>query len=225
MRARSEVWDDEAHVERLEELWAEGLSAERIASRLSIEFGARITRSAILGKISRLRARKSGSAPVSRLGMYANNSGGSGWTGKSAAQRKAERKKRREADRAKRRAEEEAKVKVAGLSRPVINRIPRDEIPDVVVPETERVQIADLRDNQCRYIFGDPKQTDHYYCHRSAEAGLSWCHVHASVVSETTNDRASRAPAGAFVLRRAIPARRGVNLPSGALRERQEEEV
>lgn len=47
------------------------------------------------------------------------------------------------------------------------------------VPVELRVQLQDTRDNQCRWIYGEPRSGHYHYCHLDRVRGLSWCENHA----------------------------------------------
>lgn len=140
-------------VELCRRLWAEGLSASQIASRLG-----GVTRNAVIGK-------------VHRLGLPAR-----------APRRPAQHRVRRispifrptrtQLSRAttprsdKRRSKAEIKAILASLP----------EIPSAL-----QVDLLDLQDHMCRWPIGDPRESGFHFCGRQKLGGVAYCTPHAGV--------------------------------------------
>lgn len=46
------------------------------------------------------------------------------------------------------------------------------------VPEGERRKLADLKENQCKWVYGDPQTADYHFCHLDRLSGKPYCHKH-----------------------------------------------
>lgn len=139
-------WNDE-RIAQLQDLWASGLSASQIADRLG-----EVSRSAVLGKIRRLRL-------PSRPTLSRRN----------ASQRSNQKTQPRIPTRVRTRPQ-----------RSPAWRYPVTPIDDA--DETERadlVPLLDLGRECCRWPIGDPKQPGFGFCGRKQLNGLSYCARHA----------------------------------------------
>ncbi len=167
------TWTDE-RVELLKKLWNDGLSASQIAG----EIGS-ITRNAVIGKVHRLglsgRARpQSAATPRPRKAPAARPTGPTmplhtlhtrGATALAPSpQREAE---------------------VAPSPQPL-------DLPDVVVPFSERVTIMDLKETMCRWPLGDPTTAEFRYCGTKSEVGTPYCQYHCRIAYQPSMDRRHR---------------------------------
>ena len=179
------TWTDE-RVELLKKLWAEGLSASRIAN----EIGG-VSRNAVIGKVHRLglsgrakekgssvpRPRKPASAPAAA--PVAATAARKPAVVRPAFPRPAARP-----------------VSVAGPAR----GIPIEEFDGVdgrafdptVLPECERVTIMELRDSMCRWPLGDPVTPEFRFCGSDAVLGLPYCPYHCSIAYQPAQERRHR---------------------------------
>lgn len=143
------TWDED-RTALLKRLWADGLSASKIADKL----GDGVTRNAVIGKVSRLKLagravtqkRKSGPRRVpenTRLKPVAKSR-------KSAWQRHLD-------------------------SQPV-NVEPIVEAP---IPEKQRRTVETLEAHDCRWPIGDPQEADFHFCGAKKLEGLPYCECHA----------------------------------------------
>lgn len=151
-------WTDE-RVESLKKLWAEGLSASQIASRLG-----EVTRNAVIGKVHRLGL--SGRATTSRIKTLRPR--------KSIARTKRQRMVRF--------------APAGGLgAREAFNPALYDQVAEVearqveelVIPLEERAYIQTLKESSCRWPIGDPQHEDFHFCGKNKLPGLPYCEFHA----------------------------------------------
>ncbi|MGB3720297.1 MAG: GcrA cell cycle regulator [Proteobacteria bacterium] len=149
-------WTDE-RVEQLKRLWAEGLSASQIASRLG-----GVTRNAVIGKIHRLGL--SGRATTSRTKSHRS------------------RPRPNTVPTAKR----TAKTRFAGVGNPALRALYQPEVESFVppaeeieIPVHERKTLQQLTESSCRWPIGDPQSEDFHFCNRTKVPGLPYCEVHA----------------------------------------------
>ncbi|HEX4893138.1 MAG TPA: GcrA family cell cycle regulator [Hyphomicrobiaceae bacterium] len=146
-------WNDE-RVELLKKLWAEGLSASQIATRI----GA-VTRNAVIGKVHRLGL--SGRATTSRVKTHRPR------TRPATVKRVAKPKFASVGNTALQRlyqAEAEPYV-------------PQAE--ELEIPVNERKSIQTLGESHCRWPIGDPQEAEFHFCGRNKVPGLPYCEHHA----------------------------------------------
>jgi GcrA cell cycle regulator len=147
------AWNDE-RVDLLKKLWADGLSASQIASRLG-----GVTRNAVIGKVHRL-----------------------GLSGRATTSRMKSHRPRARAQASKRLMKPRfANVGSAALrqlyladSEPYVP--PAEEL---VIPPSERKYIQTLTETCCRWPIGDPQHTDFHFCGKKKVTGLPYCEHHA----------------------------------------------
>lgn len=159
------VWTED-RVELLKELWTRGASATACALRLG-----GITRSAVIGKVHRLGLPGRTTVQTARRSFCASPQ---------------YRRKPRHA--LKPDAERVSKTN----HRAYIVQDPRpDSTPplDPIVPPEQRVGIAGLADNQCRWPIGDPQHADFHFCNLNKAEGKSYCELH---VRKSTDQPAVR---------------------------------
>lgn len=152
MHGHGNDWTEE-RVELLKKLYAEGLSAGAIAAELG-----GITRNAVIGKVHRL-----------------------GLSGRAdATERKRQGGRVQAAKLASRRVITARTVKSRRQERAVATRVA--DAPTELPPIGQRQSIATVREGQCKFPFGDPREADFSLCGGRALLGLSWCGYHARVV-------------------------------------------
>lgn len=147
-------WNDE-RVEALKKLWAEGLSASQIASRIG-----GVTRNAVIGKVHRLGL--SGRAPTSRTTTARPRP-------RIAAPRRPAAKPRF------------AAVGTTAM-RPSFQLEAEPYVStyeELDIPLKERKSLLDLTEASCRWPIGDPQHADFHFCNRSKIAGLPYCEFHS----------------------------------------------
>lgn len=179
---RSTVWKDPVYVQELLKLWAEGLSAKRIADRISVMSGQEISRNSVISRVDDLR-RKMGAAGPARREPGENM--------RSRQEARAAKNKRAEA-RARVAAQSGAdvvKLTAKAVRASWASTLPPSPKPDVKpwvdplemirVPEEKRVSVDGLRADQCRWPIGDPRDAGFHFCDREKVSGLSYCLGHA----------------------------------------------
>lgn len=163
-------WTEEV-ITDLSSMWTAGMSSSQIAAKLVNKYRDAFTRSAVIGKIHRLGLTRSPSM--------------------NSAARKTAAKKRHERERKATGALAPTRVRkpnsftvtspLTGLFVPG-RELPRAPIPVEDVPPADLVKFAALTDQQCRWIYGDPKEPSHGYCGKPVVPGLSWCPGHRARV-------------------------------------------
>lgn len=154
-------WDenDGAREKRLKALYAEGLSAARIARKMQADetpppegVAAKPSRNAVISKLHRL-----------------------GIVDPTAVRRDPRPKAPKPA---KPRAEREAPPKLPRFT--IDPYTPRD--PDYTPPMGQRIaRVADLEDGHCRWPLGDPRDDGFAFCGGKREVGVPYCRHHAIV--------------------------------------------
>ena len=160
-------WNDE-RVETLTRLWAEGLSASRIATELG-----GITRNAVIGK-------------VHRLGLSGR--------AKSPAAATPRPRKTRGHQQMIRVARPVARGNTA-LATAFDYEIETDpEVVDNVVPMGQRRSLLELTEHSCRWPIGDPGDADFFFCGGPTTTSLPYCAHHCRVAYQPANVRRDRKP-------------------------------
>jgi len=161
-------WTNE-RIELLQKLWLEGWSASRIARELACG----ITRNAVIGK-------------VYRLGLSGRVNARSGNGPASPPHQKAPRRP------APRRADSPQFAGNTALAfHPFVIAAPAPQtVRDVVVPISEPVTIAELRESMCRWPIGDPAQPEFRFCGAKKLPGQGpYCAGHAGIAYQTQHER------------------------------------
>lgn len=160
-------WTDE-RVERVKDLWKEGLSASQIAN----DIGG-VSRNAVIGKIHRLglSGRSSKPTPSART-----------------------RRERRAANAKPKAPKFQAKGNAAfralyngGEAEPYTP--PSEEL---VIPIKERRFIATIEAGECRWPINDPRHADFHFCGKKQVTGLPYCEHHARRAFQPPNTNGSR---------------------------------
>jgi hypothetical protein len=157
-------------VARLAEHFKEGLSISESATRLTEEFGIAVSRSAVVGKRHRwgliTGPQTSRQAQSTRSRMLAKR------------RPKSEFSVPRQA---KKPTTFTATSNKTGLF--VSGKVlPTAPMPVEDVPPVDLVKFADLSEQSCKWIYGDPKESSHGYCGKQVVPGLSWCSGHRTRV-------------------------------------------
>jgi len=164
------AWTED-RVEILKKLWAEGLSASQIASRLG-----GVTRNAVIGKVHRLglsgRATPSRSArPRPRKTRAPSHPGRSSvFTSAGNAALKADQS-------------------------PIAEPAPIDEpspIQELQIPPGERATILTLSESTCRWPIGEPGSDEFYFCGCKPAENMPYCEYHARIAYQPAQDRRRR---------------------------------
>lgn len=147
-------WNDKS-IARLAQLVASGMSAGRIAEALSKEFNARFSRSAVIGKVSRMGLQLTGHK-------------------KTAVARRATRAKRLVARQHRPRRETPPR----SVMMPVEVR-PRAQLPQRSMAET--VSFEDRQPGQCCWPFTFPGASAMRFCGHERLAGRPYCLPHDEI--------------------------------------------
>jgi len=191
-------WTDE-RVEKLKELWGDGMSASQIAKILG-----GVTRNAVIGKVHRLGLSNRGAAPG----------------GKSAPdEAKPAPKPAKPSHPAKAAAEPKEtvavpeEVKPAPLvvrTQPVIRDATQPRAPGLPTPEEQaaratlveiekmakRLDLMSLTERTCKWPIGDPTEESFHFCGLPSVAGKPYCEHHVAVAFQPMSTRRDRARAG-----------------------------
>lgn len=163
-------WTDD-RVELLKKLWAEGLSASQIAGQLG-----GVTRNAVIGKVHRLGL--SGRATTSRV--------------KSTRARKNKAGRTNAAPRLGLFSNSNSALRT--LSSPDGSKEEpfRSQYVELVIPEDERVDLVDLKENQCRWPIGDPQDKNFHFCGKPKSECGPYCEYHAQIAFQPLSRQGAR---------------------------------
>jgi GcrA cell cycle regulator len=185
-------WTDE-RVEKLKELWTEGMSASQIAKVLG-----GVTRNAVIGK-------------VHRLGLSNRGGGEEAKAAEAPKPAKAAAAKPAPAPAAK-----APKPETAPVPAPVQRRIPpqiRDatqpRAPGAPTPEEEaaratlveiekfakKISLLELTERTCKWPIGDPTEENFAFCGLPCVPGKPYCENHVAVAFQPMSSRRDRARA------------------------------
>ena len=157
------TWTDE-RVELLKKLWADGLSASRIASELG-----GVSRNSVIGKVHRLglsgRA-KSASASVPR-----------------------QRKPRVQHMMRIARPGVRGNTALAPMHVFETELEPEPTVVENIVPMGQRCSILELNESTCRWPIGDPSAADFFFCGGKTIEGLPYCGYHSRVAYQPVSER------------------------------------
>jgi GcrA cell cycle regulator len=173
------AWTDE-RVDVLKTMWLGGSSASQIAAALGD-----VTRNAVIGKVHRLglsgrgkptatatpRARKprtpsAGSSRPRRSTTSTRVSGGSMSMGATALKTD--------------------EMAVAELDQAPVAR---GRVDLVLVGESPKLSIQELKEDTCRWPVGDPLNDDFHFCGRSSLEAQPYCEYHCGVAFQAPNER------------------------------------
>ena len=82
-----------------------------------------------------------------------------------------------------------------------------DSTADQMIPIGQRKSLFDLRDDECRFVVGDPHEADYFFCAAPVAAGLPYCPAHAARCYHT---RSQMSLAEAEIYRRRKQFKRNV---------------
>jgi len=198
-------WTDE-RVEKLKELWAEGLSASQIAKALG-----GVTRNAVIGKVHRLGLSNRG-AVSSGATSTDGASGGSKAERKSSGGRSGAKSTASTGEiRAK--AKSEATESAAPASPVPVRTAPaiRDasvpRAPGAPTPEEEqarrtlaeiekiakKLDLLQLTERTCKWPIGDPTDDNFHFCGLASVPGKPYCEHHVAIAFQPMSTRRDRA--------------------------------
>jgi len=191
-------WTDE-RVEKLKELWGEGMSASQIAKAL----GA-VTRNAVIGKVHRLglsnRGATSGAQPADCEAKPVPKAAKPSRPEKVAAEPKEPVA-----------VPEEARLApVVPRAQPVIRDATLPRAPGLPTPEEQaaratlveiekmarKLDLMSLTERTCKWPIGDPTEDDFHFCGLPSAIGKPYCEHHVAVAFQPMSTRRDRARAG-----------------------------
>lgn len=157
------AWNEE-RVELLKRLWAEGLSASQVASRLG-----GVTRNAVIGKVHRL-----------------------GLSGRATSSRSSSpRPRRTQAPRQHRTTSlvfgTRGNVALKPTFEEDVEPLPA-VVQELYIPPAERATILTLKEAMCRWPIGDPSEEDFHFCGRKTGAS-PYCEHHARIAYQAAPSR------------------------------------
>jgi len=188
-------WTDE-RVEKLKELWGEGMSASQIAKSLG-----GVTRNAVIGK-------------VHRLGL-SNRGGGPG--GAAESEKPVEKPVTRTPSRPAKPEPAPVAAEPEKPATPTVQRTPpvlRDptlpRAPGLPTPEeaaaratlaeiekmARRLDLMSLTERTCKWPIGDPTEDDFHFCGLPSVTGKPYCEHHVAIAFQPMSTRRDRARAG-----------------------------
>jgi GcrA cell cycle regulator len=158
------MWTDE-RVELLKKLWADGLSASRIA----VELGG-ITRKAVIGKVHRLGLSGRAKTPSSSVSRP---------------------RKPRSSSHLFRSMRAAVRGNTALATRPAYEYElePEPELIENIIPIGQRCSLVELNDEKCHWPIGDPGQADFFFCGGKAVMGMPYCGYHTRIAYQPAADR------------------------------------
>jgi GcrA cell cycle regulator len=194
-------WTDE-RVEKLKELWGDGMSASQIAKIL----GA-VTRNAVIGKVHRLGLSNRGAAP-----------GGQSTTDEQKAVEKQAHKPpvrvtKPEAGPAAAGPATEAPMPAAAMpprAAPVVRDPTLPRAPGLPTPEeaaaratlaeiekmARRLDLLSLTERTCKWPIGDPAEEGFHFCGLPSVTGKPYCEHHVAVAFQPMSTRRDRVRPG-----------------------------
>lgn len=187
-------WTDE-RVDKLKELWSEGMSASQIAKVLG-----GVTRNAVIGKVHRLGLSNRGPA----VSGAEEAKPAEAPKAKAAAPKAAPKKEPEPTP-----APAPAPAPVARRNAPVIRDATQPRAPGAPTPEEEaaratlaeiekiakRIPLLDLTERTCKWPIGDPTDDDFSFCGLACVPGKPYCQYHVAVAFQPMSSRRDRARA------------------------------
>jgi GcrA cell cycle regulator len=154
-------WTDE-RVELLKKLWADGLSASQIATKLG-----EVTRNAVIGKVHRLGL--AGRATTSRIRSARPRSNIALFPARSS--------------QVQYRTFGNAALKIAvqPQERKSATVIALRALPELEPAPEGQITLADLTEAMCHWPVGDPMEEGFHFCGRRKQFGIPYCEHHAAI--------------------------------------------
>ena len=183
-------WTDE-RVEKLKQLWSEGLSASQIANQLG-----GVSRNAVIGKVHRLalpgRAKSGGAAASTPTRATNRNT-----TAPRAPNFAARATSRTTTSTPPPSATVSSAPRTAGATalkaEAVVEMEAAPEIKtqpgNVVVPIMRKIALTELTERTCKWPVGDPTQEDFYFCGCESPENSPYCSYHAKLAYQPVSER------------------------------------
>ena len=192
-------WTDE-RVEKLKELWNEGMSASQIAKTLG-----GVTRNAVIGKVHRLglsnratagaatkeKAAKADAAPKPKAAKPAAPKAAPAAAPKPAPAPAAEAPTPAVATPMRK------QIIPAGQPlppQPSANEISPEALAKVneVEKQAKKLTLMELTERTCKWPIGDPSSDDFWFCGLSVQQGKPYCEAHVGVAFQPMSSRRDR---------------------------------
>ena len=162
------IWDDDKNIEMLERLWGDGLSASQVASQLSVATGKTVSRSAVIGKVHRLRLAGRDTATRNITRVY----------------RKSKKSKPKPASSNLPGQPAKPRVSAATAALAALDGAKPDlyvaaVYEELVIPLDKRKTVGTLEECDCRWPIGDPQHEDFHFCGHGKVEGLPYCEFHS----------------------------------------------
>ncbi len=154
-------WTDE-RVDLLKKLWADGLSASQIASKLG-----EVTRNAVIGKVHRLGL--AGRATTSRIRTARPRSNIALFPSRSP-----QVQYRTFGNAALKTAIQPHERKVAFV-------IPLRALPELEPAPEGLITLTDLKESMCHWPIDDPIEEGFHFCGRRKSSGVPYCEHHSAI--------------------------------------------
>ncbi|MEO1291567.1 MAG: GcrA family cell cycle regulator [Pseudomonadota bacterium] len=174
-------WTEE-RVEKLKELWNEGLTASQIAKELG-----NVSRNAVIGKVHRLGLsnRTTGGKPVSTEPRE---------PAKPAAAAPAPEPREAAPQPAPKPVEARAPEPVAtpgveGEEEPIN---PIAALAAEIERKARKLSLLELNERTCKWPIGDPATEDFYFCGLPCQPGKPYCEAHVAVAYQPMSTRRER---------------------------------
>ncbi len=193
-------WTEE-RVDKLKELWNEGMSASQIAKVLG-----GVTRNAVIGKVHRLGLSNRGAAAP---GGETEAKAAEPAKPKAAKAAKPAAAAKAAPTAAAQQAQPPAPAPTTRRTAPVIRDATQPRAPGAPTPEEEaaratlaeiekfakRVSLLDLTERTCKWPIGDPTDDDFAFCGLPCVPGKPYCENHVAVAFQPMSSRRDRARA------------------------------
>ncbi|HSF95509.1 MAG TPA: GcrA family cell cycle regulator [Thermohalobaculum sp.] len=188
-------WTDE-RVDKLRELWGEGMSASQIAKALG-----GVTRNAVIGKVHRLGLSNRGAAPAAQPASDEPK----------PAARPAARAAKPEAPAASAAPEQTPEPEKPAVTLPRTAPVLRDptlpRAPGLPTPEeaaaratlaeiekfARRITLLELTERTCKWPIGDPTEENFHFCGLPSVTGKPYCEHHVAIAFQPMSARRDRA--------------------------------
>jgi GcrA cell cycle regulator len=157
-------WTDD-RVELLKKLWADGLSASRIAAELG-----GVSRNSVIGKVHRLGLAGRAKSPTASMPRQ-----------RKARSQGAMVRIARPAIRGN------TALATLHAFEPEIE--PDLEVSENIIPIGQRCTILELGEGKCRWPIGDPSAPDFFFCGGKTIEGLPYCGYHSRIAYQPPADR------------------------------------
>jgi GcrA cell cycle regulator len=184
MRTKTFAWTS-AECAIIHELWPGGASGTMIANRINAmnearDYGARRTRSAVLGQIHRMglngKVRLKPSNPSKPLPRALTPE-------ERAEERRMKKNERQRKYRERQKQGNGSGARGSASSGKTLTIVPKaPPAPPAPPPEARNVDILELGPNECRFATSDHYARPHLFCGAATKPGSQWCEHHRDVV-------------------------------------------